>query len=176
MQYVEHHREMANDQELPDEGGSTRRARPYTAQDPHLRGQQPARSAVRRPRPPPEGEQASRPAPYIQVKSRWSRISLYAFWAFDVQSGVFGHWVDCMIAIYVEKCWQSVLFFFQLACWLSRAVTRCDTMWLMWHRDDWCRNLALPRSVCARLKLVVVDDCVRRSGFWNSDRIGINFL
>jgi len=40
---------------LPDEGGSTRRARPYTAQHPHLRGQQPARSAVRRPGPQPEG-------------------------------------------------------------------------------------------------------------------------
>ena len=37
-------------------GGSNRRAQPYAAQDPHLRGRQPARSAVRRPRPPPEGE------------------------------------------------------------------------------------------------------------------------
>ena len=39
------------DRMLPDEGGSTRRARPYAAQHPHLRGQQPARSAVRHPRP-----------------------------------------------------------------------------------------------------------------------------
>jgi hypothetical protein len=41
----------------------------------HLRGQQPARSAVRRPRPPPEGEQASRLALDMYVKSRWFRIS-----------------------------------------------------------------------------------------------------
>jgi hypothetical protein len=57
------------DRMLPDEGvaaGALGRTPPSTP----LRGQQPARSAVRRPRPPPEGEQASRPAPYIQVKSR----------------------------------------------------------------------------------------------------------
>jgi hypothetical protein len=57
------------DRVLPDEGGNSRRARPYTAQHPHLRGQQPA------PRPPPEGEQASRPALDMYVKSRWFRIS-----------------------------------------------------------------------------------------------------